>query len=462
MSRTTSQERGASTARKIALDALLDVRAGSHAEQALSSKLVYARSLSPPDRGLATELVYGVLRWQTRLDAVIGRCSHHPLNKIKRGVIDLLRMAVYQLLLLDRIPDHAAVDQSVAEARARFGKKTAGFVNALLRRVVRDGRKLDPRPGTDARSLSDYFSHPLWLVKSWLRQLGPDECRRVLELNNSRPPVVVRVNGIKTDAQRLRIDWEEEGLGATPLENMPHALQLAKIGRPVELLPGFDEGLFVVQDCASQMVAPLLGIEPGDRVLDACAAPGGKTAHLAALASNDARIIAVDKDPVRLEETRINLSRLGVTCVELECADSSEANILNRLGLFDRVLVDPPCSGLGVLRHNPETKYKIRPTDPARFAEQQSKLLTATSESLAPGGTLVYSVCTVTEEETTGVVNRFLRENKDFELVPLNPTEAVSGSFVRNPGILTTFPSPTEYSLDGFFAAKMRRKSRGT
>jgi 16S rRNA (cytosine967-C5)-methyltransferase len=248
------------------------VRSGRYAEEALSEKLD-AQCLSREDRALATELAYGVLRWRLRLDSMIARCLDSPKRKLHPRVREILRMAVYQLTLLDRIPDHAAVNEAVNQARSWFGERTAGFVNAVLRTTVRNLDALTTVPDENPQSLAVYYSHPVWLVKQWLDRFGPEGTRGILVHNNSRATLVIRVNRLKTDCDGLVRLLESRGISVTRTIPQPDALLIGSAGAPVRELPGFDEGLFAVQDAASQMVASLLGALPGDRILDACAAP---------------------------------------------------------------------------------------------------------------------------------------------------------------------------------------------
>lgn len=446
----------ASVAREVALHVLLDVSSGRFAEHVLSVRLDRANPL-PEDRALATELVYGVLRWKKRLDAVLRHCLDRPGKKLDTGLKEILRIALYQILVLDRVPDHAAVDQAVIQTRSHCGSHAAPFVNGVLRNALRKRDAVDRLPGQDADSLAEYYSHPLWLVTRWVKQFGPDETRKILIHNNSRAPVDIRINRIRAAPEQVEQLLAEEGAATRAVPLMPNCLQVAAIRGPVHSLPGYPEGFFSVQARASQMIAPLLAAEPGERILDACAAPGGKTAQLAELMGNIGLIVAVDVDAIRLEDTRQNLQRLGVRCVELRCGDVSEPEFVSSLGLFDRILLDAPCSNVGVLRHNPEVKYRLRPHDPTEFAERQFKMLEATAAGLKHGGTLVYSVCTTTTEETSGVLSRFLNNGGGYNLVPLVPTDVLSSKFVDPSGFFSTFP-PTDYDpLDGFFAARIQR-----
>ena len=292
----------ASVAREVALHVLLDVSSGRFAEHVLSVHLDRANPL-PEDRALATELVYGVLRWKNRLDAVLCRCLDRPGKKLDAGLREILRIALYQILLLDRVPDHAAVDQAVIQTRHHCGSHTAPFVNGVLRNALRKREAVDPLPG-DAGSLAVYYSHPLWLVTRWVKQFGPDATRKILIHNNSRAPVDIRVNKIRATPENVEQLVAREGAATRAVPLMPNCREVAALRGPVRALPGYEQGFFTVQARASQMIVPLLAAKPGERILDACAAPGGKTAQLADLMGNIGLIVAVDVDPIRLEDTR--------------------------------------------------------------------------------------------------------------------------------------------------------------
>ncbi len=444
------------SARDLALDVLERVRAGRFAEHALSERLA-REHLRQEERGLATELVYGVVRWQRRLDAIIHRCTEASGKRIKPVVRDILRLALYQLILLERIPAHAAVNEAVSQARRRFAQGPAGFVNAVLRNALRNLSTVDP-PVTDAPGLlAIHFSHPEWLVNCWLAEFGPESTRRILTHNNSRALVDLRVNTLKGTYERLVDIFHRERCLFRDSALVPAGMRLAALPGPVQSIPGYAEGLFAVQDLASQMIAPLLKPQPNHRILDACAAPGGKTAHLAALTRNGARIIAVDSDERRVEETRGNLQRLGVQGVELGTGNAQDLEFVKGLGVFDRILLDAPCTGLGVLRHNPEAKYRLSEEDLAVFGARQLALLTTVAEVLKVGGLLLYSVCTVSREETSEVVERFLEAFPDYSLDVIDPGEVGLAALVGQRGYFRTFPPPVQEQMDGFFAARIRR-----
>jgi 16S rRNA (cytosine967-C5)-methyltransferase len=294
----------------------------------------------------------------------------------------------------------------------------------------------------------------LWLVEKWLKEWGPDVTRTILSHNNSRTTLVIRANRIKTTPEELLSLLHSSGIDARPTIPEPDAL-LVSARRPVHQIPGFQEGLFAVQDSASQMVAPLLSIQPRERILDACAAPGGKTAHLAALAGNEAEITAMDSDASRLDEARQNMARLGCKGITVLHGDARSSEFLMNLGTFDRILLDPPCSNLGVLRHNPEIKYRIEPEDLRQFSDAHLKMLCSVAEILRTGGSLVFSVCTVTAEETVDVAQKFLDLYPQFSVAPILPSEVPSSRFTNPRGDLSTFPPTGPESVDGFFAVRL-------
>jgi 16S rRNA (cytosine967-C5)-methyltransferase len=451
-----SANRSASPAREAALNILEHVRLGQYAEHALSDRL-RRTSLKQEDRALATELVYGVVRWRDRLDAVMNRCLDRPRDRLPHQVRQILRLAIYQIAFLSRVPDHAAVDQAVIQADSKFGKRTGALVNAVLRSVIRRLDAIDPPPANDPASLAVYYSHPLWLVERWVKEFGDEATRRVLAHNNSRAQVVLRFNRLKSTLEQLSELSNRHGVDARAVNGMPDALILSSGSGDVGALPGYEQGLFAVQDLASQMVAPLLAVVPGDRILDACAAPGGKTAHLAALTQNKAQIVAVDSSARRLQETRLNMLRLGVTCAETVSGDSTSKEFILRLGQFDRVLLDAPCSNLGVLRHNPEVKYRTSPAHLIQLATRQLQLLISTSAVLKQGGALLYAVCTITQEETTEIIDRFLTDHPGFIEDPIEQREVPGAGILDSRGFLRTFPPRDGEPLDGFFAARIRR-----
>lgn len=450
---------GVSPARRLALEILSLVASGGRADEVLSAKL-QAADPRAEDRRLATELVYGVLRWRTRLDAIINRSLNDPKKKLQPKVREILRIALYQMIFLDRIPARAVVHQAVAQMKLSFGDRLGAFANGLLMNVTRSLDAVDLAPGPEPESLAAFYSYPDWLVRRWLKDFGLDETIKILEVNNSRPRLIVRANRIKISPDKLFACLTDRSVGVSAASPVPDAMAISTGGLPISMVPGYGDGLFTVQESASQLVAPLLGALPGERILDACAAPGGKASHVASLLKNNCRIVAVDIDSLRLKQTEENLQRLGAVCVECRVGDVTSESFVSSLGSFDRILIDAPCSNLGVLRHNPEVKYRIREQDLAVFAERQRNILRTAATALRAGGLLVYSVCTTTHEETSGVITEFLSEESGYVIDTIESNAGHSIAMVGSDGCLRTFPPVGHESVDGFFAARIRKKGQ--
>lgn len=441
-----------SPARVASLDVLDAVRRGSYVEEALLR--VLGPDLGQKDRALATEICYGALRWRTRLDSIIDKCLNRPDASIKPKIRDILRIGLFQLFLLDRIPEHAAVNESVEQAKTAGGPAAANFVNAVMRNALRNRESVDQPPGNDPEALALWYSHPEWLVKRWISNLGYEGARRALEFNNSRADLNIRVNSIRTSIDRVMEILTRNGIDWAPSPLLRDALKVNPSGAPVSELPGFAQGLFTAQDPASQMISHLVNPLMNERILDACAASGGKTAHLAALTDNSAKIVAVDMDQNRLKAMSANLKRLGATCVSAIKGDAGDPGFLKGLGLFDTALVDAPCSNLGTLRHNPEVKYRIRPEHLPRLADQQLRILRAVANIIKPGGRIIYSVCAVTREENMGVIDRFLESRPEFKIYPIDhsPRPLIRNELINDTGCFNTFGKETLERMDSFFA----------
>jgi 16S rRNA (cytosine967-C5)-methyltransferase len=400
-----------------------------------------AAKLSPPDRRLCQELVYGVTRWQATLDWLITRKTQHRTQK--PALQNLLRLGLYQLFWLDRIPNHAAVNETVELAKhSGFGPQS-GFVNALLRGYLReaeDTRKLLADLKTTQPTLG--FSHPEWLVTRWTARWGPEKTAQLMAWDNTPPKIFARVNTLKADPGRLleqwreedveydfvRLDWVEENL-VFELKSFP----------PLTRLQSFQQGLFYIQDPSTLLAVQILAPCPGETVLDLCAAPGGKVSYMAQLMRNEGRVLAHDIAPERLRLVEDNCARLGVTCAQLV----SSADLLaqprtipgsSSVPRLDKALVDAPCSNTGVIRRRVDLRWRIRPEEIERLRAQQLDLLRNTAPLLRPGGALVYSTCSLEPEENRGVVDEYLRSHPDFRLESereLQPfAQGVDGAYV--------------------------------
>ena len=390
--------------------------------------------LSKPDRALCQELVYGVTRWKRTLDWLIEQKTSHRPEKL--GLTILLHLGLYQMFWLDRIPDHAAVHESVELAKNLGYHSQAGFINAILRAYTREKEPAKLRlAALKAGQPGLGFSHPDWLCARWLDRWGAENLSRLLEWNNAPAPIFARVNTLKTTAAALLEAWTAEGLSWREIKfDWVEPGLVYELDSPPSLteLRSFRDGGFYVQDPSTLLAVRELAPEPGMQVLDLCAAPGGKTTYIAQLMSNKGRILACDIDGNRLSLLRENCARLGVVCVENSRIGEAMASMSSPL--FDRVLVDAPCSNTGVLRRRIEGRWRISAEEIARLVKEQQTLLQSAATQLRPGGILVYSTCSLEAEENEGVVQAFLREHGDFRLVSertlLPFQEGADGAFV--------------------------------
>ncbi len=420
------------TARDVARQVLGRVEGrGEFASVALSAAFERAR-LDPRDRGLATELVYGVLRHKTRLDRALVAATAKGALHARPRLRTILRVAAYQILFLDRVPAHAAVDDAVEAAKALDGDKQSGFANGLLRKLVSQGEPPLPDPEAAPLEYAEVaYSLPRWLVKRLPRKQVVEAARGLCE----PAPLAVRVNALKATVEQV-----VEALGADVVERVPaldEALWVTGLGDPAAV-PSFRDGWWTVQDVASQRVAHLVAPQPGETILDACAGVGGKSAHMAALTGDAAFIDAADASATKLERLREHATRLGVQSVRPIQADLTDPDA-PLAEAYDAVLVDAPCTGLGVLRRHPEAKWRVARKDPIKHARVQAQLLDALATRVRPGGRLVYAVCTFTAEETNQLVGDFVARNPAFTLEQE----------------LRTWPHVD--GADAFYAARLRR-----
>ncbi len=425
----------------------------------------------PRDRSLVMELAYGTLRRQEtidwRLDAVLSK----PLHKLPIVVQMLLRLGAYQLLFLDRIPASAAVNETVLLTKSyanKLGRDWSGLVNGVLRNLIRVPAPPLPDPVSDpARSLSIRHGIPVWLIERWLDRMRFEQAESACRASSTAPHVTLRVNANRLTREELLEKLRPAGIEASPTAVSPVGVVLGK-GQEVTSLPGFQTGDFYVEDEAAQLIPRILDPQPGETVLDACAAPGGKATHLAELMGDRGRIYAVDRKAVRMDLLRQNCGRLGAQSVVPIVGDvrtpsewvgmiAHGPNLHEGSPPFDRILVDAPCSGLGVLRRHPEAKRRKDRSTFARHQKLQAKILASVASCLRPGGVLVYSICSTETEETEGVVAPFCEANPGWmreSVAPWLPSTALP--FVTICGALSTMGN--ECGMDGFYAARLRKK----
>lgn len=447
----------AATARDAALRALHEIEVReAYAAQALDRALKRTR-LGKPDRALATELVYGTTRRRNTVDWYLDQVANRPVAQQSVWIRNILRLTAYQLIFLDQIPAHAAIHEGVELAKRYSHAGAAGFVNGVLRNLQRrlpalqlPDITLDP-----VRHLSLRYSHPEWMISRWLQRYGVQETAALCEANNAAPPLVVRANTLKVSVEQLRERLAAEGVEAEPGVLHPQALRLQ--GFPsVAALKAFNEGLLTVQDESSMLPASVCGPRRGDHIIDACAGLGSKSTHLAELLENTGRVTACDIYEHKLRLLREACRRLGVTVVKpLE----TDARRLGRLLPMqaDAVLLDAPCSGLGVLRRRPDLRWRRGPEQFSQLAELQAELLLACAAAVKPGGVLIYSTCSIEPVENEDQVEQFLARRPDFAPEPLWPY--IPSSLWHEPGVdegrLQLLPH--KHQVDGFFVARLRR-----
>jgi 16S rRNA (cytosine967-C5)-methyltransferase len=433
-------------AREQALRALLSIDEGGG-----YANLAVGRDAAPADRALVHELVSGVTRRRGTLDWTLGRLLTRPLADLTPPIRNILRLGAYQLLFLDRIPARAAVDESVKLAHAYGHAGVAKLVNGVLRNLDRRRAELappefvqDPQGALEAR-----YSLPSWLASRWLAAYGP-EAERLGAWSVGTPRLALRVNTLKTSREAVLRTFEATGIPAEPSSVAPEGVCLAG-SFDVTALPGYNEGWWYVQDEAAMLVARCLDPQAGETVIDVGAAPGGKTTHLAQLMGDRGRILAVDQRGARLRLLEENLRRLGVTCVEPVERDAVDLGGLPRA---DRILLDVPCSGLGVLPRKPDIRWRQSEAEIAGLAGIQLKLLEAARDALKPGGTMVYSTCTIGPTENQEVIRAFLARNPGFKLGDLAPhLPAAWAADIEEKGMIQLVPS--RHGVDGFFIARL-------
>jgi len=403
---------------------------GEFTENLLETALATAR-LSPADRGLCHELVCGVVRWQATLDRLIARKTT-PGREPRPALINLLRLGLYQIFWLDRIPPHAAVHETVEQAKRYGYVSQSGFINAVLRAYLREFdevKKILADMKISQPALG--WSHPEWLVERWRKNFGDEKTRALLEWNNTPPKTFARVNTLKTDAAKLVERWREENVEYDFCtrdwtgENLAFEL---KSHPPLNSLGSFRAGGFYLQDPSTLLAPVLLDAQPGETILDLCAAPGGKATFIAQQINNEGKIIAHDSFADRLKLIRENCTRLGVTCATATATFNFEP------ATFDRILVDAPCSNTGVMRRRVDLRWLIQPAEIERLRATQLALLNQAATVLKPGGIIVYSTCSLEPEENSEVVKEFLATNPNFKLETerqlLPFADSVDGAYV--------------------------------
>ncbi len=437
------------TARQAVLDGLCSVLGEGAYSAIVLDHIVKDGAFDRRDIGFATRLFYGVLERSVTLDYCITTYAGKPLHKLDLQVVNILRMGLYQLKYMDAVPDSAAVNESVKLIGYAKKMSAKGFVNALLRRFIREGKNFPmPDPKKDAlAALAVETACPKWILSLWKKQYGFDFAEQTALSMLEAPNVDLRVNPLITCAEALKAELEQAGFAVRQHEHLPHCLSVTQTAQSIDKLASYQKGAFYVQDIASQYCVSVLDAKPGERILDMCAAPGGKSIGAAMDMGNKGEICSFDLYEHKVKLIEQNAARLGLTAIKAGIGDAAVFDA--KLGQFDRVLCDVPCSGLGVMRRKPEIRFKDE-KDVKALPELQYKILCNATRYVKKGGVLIYSTCTVNKEENAAVCARFLKEHTNFA------AEAVSESIGGMADAYGMQLLPQLTGSDGFYFAKLR------
>nr|WP_263013040.1 16S rRNA (cytosine(967)-C(5))-methyltransferase [Ancylothrix sp. D3o] len=442
--------------RQVAFFALRDVyRQNAFAEAALD-KWLQKSSLSIQDKRLATELIYGCVRRQRTLDAIIDQLAKKKAEQQPVDIRIILHLGLYQIRFLNHIPESAAVDTTVELTKQNSLAGLAGFVNGFLRQYIRLGKEKDALelPADTVKRLGILYSYPDWIVENWINRLGVEETEKLCKWFNQSPTIDLRVNVLKTSIEEVENALMGAGVAVSRVRHLPEALRLTGGAGAIENLPGYKEGWWSVQDSSAQLVGYLLDPQPNQVIIDACAAPGGKTTHIAELMADTGKIWACDKVSSRLKKVQENADRLELKSIEVLTGDSR--NFPQFKNAANRVLLDAPCSGLGTLHRRAEARWRQSPENIMELANLQKELLAEAAEWVKVGGVIVYATCTVHPAENEDVIEDFLGKNPNWEIEKPSLNSPVRG-FMSEEGWVKVWPHL--YQMDGFFMVRLKRQS---
>ncbi|TYQ15625.1 UNVERIFIED_CONTAM: 16S rRNA (cytosine967-C5)-methyltransferase [Acetivibrio alkalicellulosi] len=470
--------------RETVIKILYDVdKKGAYSNISLSKHLE-SNDFKDIDRAFITEMVYGTLKWRLTIDYIISQFSKIKVKKISPWILNILRMGIYQLIFTDKIPVSAACDESVKLAKRYGHAASSKYVNGVLRNVSRNKDSISyPDKNEDVKGyLSVKHSHPLWMVDQWVDRFGQDFTQELLECNNQVPPFSVRVNTIKISKEDAMKILTDEGLEVENGKYLDEAL-IIKNPRSVQRIDAFLKGYIQVQDESSMIVGRVLDPKPGEFIIDVCSAPGGKTTHIAQLMNNRGRVLARDIHEHKIELIDKTAKRLGIDIIETEVFDGNDFDE-KLLGKADRVLVDAPCTGFGIIRRKPDIKWVRKKDDKEEIIKLQKKILFISSKYVKQGGVIVYSTCTIEPEENQNVVEEFLKMNDEFYLEDIKSiykfdskkfdtqlAEENLSNYKQSQNSQSTLQGLIEtknkylqiytnrHGIDGFFIARMRKRS---
>jgi len=437
-------------AREIAYKVLLDIEKNKNYSNMAINKHFKDVKLSNQDRGLATEIIYGVIENKYYIDYMIDKLSKVKTNKMEIYVKTLLRMGIYQIMFLNSISDYAAVNETVNLAKKK-NSKVSGFINGILRNVIRQKETIgEIKIKDDIDYLAVKYSYDKWMIRNWMIHFGKDFTTELLEVNGQRPSIYLRTNTLKITRDELIEKLEQQNVKASKVNVVDEAIKVENL-KDIENNILYKEGLFTIQDISSMLVGKVMNPKEKSLVLDVCSAPGGKTTHIATLMKNTGQVVSRDIYEHKLKLIKASSKRLNLTNVDVQEFDGLSLD-KDSIGKFDYVLADVPCSGLGIIRRKPEIKYKEK-EEFRDLPPIQKKILENASKYVKKGGTLIYSTCTIQDNENIDVINEFLQKNKNFELAPIDEVKVDLDN--QEKGYMKIYPNVHE--MDGFFISKLIR-----
>ncbi|WP_353093939.1 16S rRNA (cytosine(967)-C(5))-methyltransferase RsmB [Tissierella praeacuta] len=445
------------SAREIALNILCDIFInGAFSNVAVKNHLKSMENLNHKEEGLIREIVYGVLENHIYIDYIISKASKIKLKKIHEVILIILEIGVYQLIFMDRIPPSAAVNESVNLAKKHGHRGTIGFVNGILRNI---SRNKDEFAKIQAKNKIDYisikYSHPKWMVKRWIEKYGDDFTEELCRKNNESPKLNIRINTLKTNKDKLKDKLIDCGF---VVKDTNYAYDSLIVENPIRIteLQEFKEGHFIIQDESSTLVGQIMDPIEGSTIIDCCSAPGGKSTHLAQIMNNKGRVLGQDIYDHKIRLIEENAKRLGINIIEASISDATKRDE-SLIGIADYLLLDAPCSGLGLIRRKPDIKLNRKEEDILELAKLQYTILNNVKDYLKVGGILVYSTCTIEDDENINIINRFLDENENFKLISIeDKVSNCKNVDTLNQGYIQLFPHI--HNTDGFYIAKIMKE----
>ena len=446
---TTKKKIWNGNVRDAALSILIEINENQAYSNLLLNRTIKKYTIDPKDRGLLTELTYGTLQHRLALDYYL---EPFVRGKLDKWVRELLRLSIYQIVFLTKIPPHAVVHEAVEIAKRRGHKRIAPTVNGILRSVLREGVRSIEDINDDAERISIETSHPKWLIDRWIKQFGKEEALAMAHENNNPARMTARVNSLKSTVDEAISALNSEGIEATAGQVVAESVQTAS--GSLANTAAFSNGLLTIQDESSMLPVLALDVKPGMKVLDMCAAPGGKTTFIAEKMNDTGEIYAHDLHDHKLALIESNAERLGIKSIQTKSGDSRELTTIYKPASFDRILVDAPCSGLGVIRRKPEIKYNKTEQDLKNLSDIQQQLLEVAYQLIKPDGIIVYSTCTVEYDENEGLVREFLNTHSDLHLTELDGIQSNVPLPIEN-NMLQVLPQ--HFGSDGFFVAAFQK-----